>query len=353
MSDKQEQCIDDLKISVTANILELQKRGTLFGKLNAIFQKADFQSTNSTQNLIKRVEMLQLGDVIKQLTKVNDLLSKELERSIRYENKQVYLFSLAKDELTNIFNSLKVMKNISINDKPKFEVYLTDERDQEFKIIYLKSLRNRFENIEISDDDIKRSATAPNEELIKLTKQVAYSMDAYDFLAFDLKKDKLILGGDLIRTFKLQPTDVIVSQITKEIEKLNNLHLEVSNLRNCVSNFEAEKTGKDNLLSIGLMTANGGYNHSGKASTTGQDMRDDIFYQEGIKASDADSYRVKKLYDISDSEHEEKISITLGLTYREYNMIPEVKARFAILDDIQTLSGLKFAIRKVIQHNHN
>lgn len=352
MSDKQDQCIEDLKISVVANILELQKRGTLFGKLNAIFQKADFQSTNSTKNLIKRVEMLQLGDVIKQLTKLNNLLSKELERSIRYENKQVYFFDLAKDELTNVLNSLKLLKNISIKDKPKFEIYSKDETDQEFKVIYLKSSRSRLETIEIQDDDIKRAATAPNEELVKLTKQVAYAMDAYDFIAFDFKKNKLILGADLIRTFKLQETDVIISQIIREIEKANNLNLEVANLRNCVSNFEAEKTGKDNLLSISLMTANGGYNHSGKASTAGQDMRDDIFYTEGLKASDADSYRVQKLYDISDSQHEEKVIITLGLTFKEYNLA-NVKARFAILDNVQTLSGLKFAVRKVIEHNHN
>jgi len=173
-------------------------------------------------------------------------------------------------------------------------------------------------------------------------------MNAYDFIAFDLNNEHLIIGGDLNEIFPRQETEKAIEKIQIAIRKLGKLSdLKKNNLRNCVENLEKEESG--DVLDHAFITADGGYNHAGKSITSGQDVRKDNFHADGIKGKEADYYGIVKAYTL---QNEEKVIVKIKMTFRDYKKV-NVPIRFAVLDGIQTFNGLKFSIRKVIQHNHN
>lgn len=82
-------------------------------------------------------------------------------------------------------------------------------------------------------------------------------------------------------------------------------------------------------------------------------MRKDGFHQDGIKGKEADYYGIVKAYDPINGEKDEKVIITIRLTYKEYKSENDFPIRFAVFNGIRTLNGLKYAINKVLEHNHN
>lgn len=353
--------LNALRKDIIFKIKELKRRGALCGSVNAHFQQIGFDNSNTYKTLISKIDKLESGDVQKQLQSALTVVNQELLKHVEFSNKRVYFYTLNTAKLEQLFNLLKnntdlyeegekeyIDYGLYKGDKP--EKGLTIEND-DFKIIYLKSLRNRQETQRI-DDKIPRIMDDENEVIIRLTKVVQYPMNAFDFVAFDFKNESLILGADLTSIFPNAETEKAMGTTLTTLRKLCGMaEIPSKDLRNCIENFEKEKIG--DVLDHAFITADGGYNHAGKSLTKGQDVRKDGFHQDGIKGKDADYYGIVKAYDPINGEKDEKVIITIRLTYKEYKSENELPIRFAVLNGIRTLNGLKYAINKVLEHNHN
>lgn len=350
--------IDALKKDILFKIDLLKRRGTLCAEINTKFTSMGFSNSNTFKALSAKIKNLDSGDVKKQLIQVQEALDKQLADHIKFTNKRAYFYALPKAELEKIFSLLQQPNdffllgenNTSFNldeiTHDSIETSLIVE-DNDFKVVYLKNARNRRDNIRITGE-ISKIKSVENEEIIDLIKVIQYSMNAYDFIAFDLNNEHLIIGGDLNEIFPRQETEKAIEKIQIAIRKLGKLSdLKKNNLRNCVENLEKEETG--DVLDHAFITADGGYNHAGKSITSGQDVRKDNFHADGIKGKEADYYGIVKAYTL---QNEEKVIVKIKMTFRDYKKV-NVPIRFAVLDGIQTFNGLKFSIRKVIQHNHN
>lgn len=350
--------IDTLKDSILFKIDLLKRRGALCGELNTKFTNIGFDNSNTFKSLSSKIKNLESGDVKKQLDQAHQVVDKQLNDHIKFNNKRAYFYQLPIVDLNKIFTLLQQPNEFfllgetstSFNyEKLNHNLIETSlvVGDNDFKVIYLKSARNRRDNIRIQAE-IPKIDPVENEEIIDLIKVVQFSMNAYDFIAFDFKNEHLILGADLNGIFPRQETEKSIEKIQISIRKLAKLaDLKKNNLRNCVENLEKEESG--DVLDHAFITADGGYNHAGKSLTSGQDVRKDNFHSDGIKGKEADYYGIVKAYQLP---KEEKVIINIKMTFRDYQKV-DVPIRFAVLNGIQTLDGLKFSIRKVIEHNHN
>jgi hypothetical protein len=353
-----EENIEILRASTLFKVELLKRRGALCGELNTKFANIGFDNSNTFKSLSSKIKRLESGDVEKQLKLAHQVVDKQLNDHIQFTNKRVYFYSLSAVDLNKVLTLLQKPNEYFIlgetNTSFNYEELTHDSietslilGDDDFKVIYLKSARNRRENVRIQDE-IPKIKTVENEEIIDLIKVIQYSMNAYDFIALDFKNEHLILGADLNGIFPRQETEKAIDKIQIAIRKLAKLSdLQKNNLRNCVENLENEEGG--DVLDHAFITADGGYNHAGKSLTSGQDVRKDNFHSDGIKGKEADYYGIVKAYSL---QNEEKVIISIKMTFRDYKKV-NVPIRFAILDGIQTFDGLKFSIRKVIQHNHN
>ena len=350
--------IDALKANILFKIDLLKRRGALCGELNTQFANIGFDNSNTFKSLSSKIKNLESGDVKKQLKQAHQVVGKQLNDHIQFNNKRAYFYSLSQKNLDQLFKLLQqpndffvLGENKAVFNYEDLNHDLTETslvvEDSDFKVVYLKSARNRRDNIRIQDE-IPKIDPVDNEEIIDLIKVVQYSMNAYDFIAFDFRNEHLIIGADLNGIFPRQESEKAIDKIQIAIRKLGKLpDLQKNNLRNCVENLEKEDGG--DVLDHAFITADGGYNHAGKSLTSGQDVRKDNFHSDGIKGKEADYYGIVKAYSLQD---EEKVIIKIKMTFRDYKKV-NVPIRFAVLDGIKTVDGLKFSIRKVIQHNHN
>lgn len=353
--------LNDLRKDIVFKLKELKRRGALCGSINARFQQVGFDSSNTYKALIAKINNLESGDVQKQLQNASTVVNQELLKHVQFYNKRAYFYSLSKLNLEKLFNTLISDKTLFIQgekDYINYELYEGDKpevglvvENDDFKIIYLRSVRNRQETQRI-DEKIPKILDDENEKIIRLTKVVQYAMNAYDFVAFDLKNECLILGADLTSVFPNSETEKASGVTLTSLRRLSGIaEIPSKNLRNCVENFEKEDIG--DVLDHAFITADGGYNHAGKSLTKGQDVRKDGFHKDGIQGKEADYYGVVKAYTPINGEKDEKVIITIRLTYKEYKNKSSLPIRFAVLNGIRTIEGLKYSIRKVLEHNHN
>lgn len=350
--------VEDLRKDIVFKINELKRRGALCSELNISFTNTGFSNFNTFKSLVSKINKLESGDVKKQLNDAQKVVDKVLSDHIKFNNKRAYFYSVPAKYLTNIFTFLQSQNeffllgessnhlNYELLDHKNIETCFTLD-DNDFKVIYLKSIRNRKDNIRIPNE-IHLIESLEDEKIIDLIKVVQYEMNAFDFIAFDFKNESLILGADLNQIFSRQESEKAIDKIQISLRKLAKLpDLSKINLRNCVENFEKEEVG--DVLDHAFITAEGGYNHAGKTITNGQDVRKDNFHADGIKGKEADYYGIAKSYQLQNSE---KVVIRIRMTFRDYKK-SNVPIRFAVLDGIKSFEGLKFSIRKVLQHNHN
>jgi hypothetical protein len=358
----QEDDLNDLRKDIIFKLQELKRRGALCGSLNALFQQVGFDSSNTYKALIAKVNKLESGDVQKQLQATATIVNQELLKHVQFYNKRAYFYSVSRSNLETLFKSLKNDNSLFKKGKDEYVEYNLSEDESiqtslvvdtnDFKIIYLKSLRNRQETKRI-DDKIPSIVEDENEKIIRLTKVVQYPMNAYDFVAFDLKNECLILGADLTSVFPKSETEKSIGNVLTNLRKLSRsveIPSKSKDLRNCVENFEKEEIG--DVLDHAFVTADGGYNHAGKSLTKGQDVRKDGFHKDGIEGKEADYYGVVKAYTPSNGEKDEKVIISIRLTYKEFKDKSSLPIRYAIFNGVRTLNGLTYSIRKVLEHNH-
>lgn len=349
--------IDELKKLILFKIDFLKRRGALCSDLNKKFSSVGFESFNSFKTLGIRIKKLDTGDVLSQLIKAHNIVDSELIKHIKFHNKRAYFYKVSKHQLEDIYQKLNQPNDLFLLGENSNSFSYEDASDlletsfsatsEDFKLIYLKTSRHRKENIRIPKE-IHKIDVKNNEDIIDLIKVVQYSMNAYDFIAFDFKNEYLVIGADLNGVFPRQETEKAVDKIRISIRKLAKLvDLQANNLRNCVKNLEDESIG--DILDHAFITADGGYNHAGKSLTKGQDIRKDNFHADGIKGKEADYYGVMKTYTL---ENDEKPILKIRMTFRDYKKT-NVPIRYAIIDGVKTFDGLKFSIRKVIEHNHN
>lgn len=353
----QEQDLDQLRLEIVKKIENLQKREASCGELNSEFIKLGFESTNAFKHLIARVRKTDSGDVKKTLLGAKQAVDKLLLKHVAFNNKRTYFYDVSTNNLKKIYENIQKEnqffllgeshKNFNYDeiDHEKIETSLILD-DNDFKVVYLKTGRNRVETRFIADGaDLFEQEHG---KVVEVRIKVQYEMNAFDFIAFDFKNEKLIIGADLDKLFPKPETEKAIDRLQIAVRKLAGLQeLKNRNLRNCVENLELEESGI--VLNHAFMTAEGGYNHAGNSITNKQDVRKDDFHADGIKDKEADYYGIIKAYELSD---EETVVITIRMTFRDYKKL-NLPIRFAILDGVTSLNGLKFAIRKVIEHNHN
>ncbi len=356
---KQEQDFDSLRLHIVSNILELQKRDAACGAINTAFMNIGFESSNTFKALISKIAKTQLGDVAKTLNEAKKVTDELLYKNVAFNNKRVFFYGLSNDVLNRLFKALTEKNeyfdynsennkfNYEMIDHDRVETSLIIDKDEDFKIIYLRSGRNRTETRHPKN---KEHLFADDEygEVIDVIIKVQYVMNAFDFFAFDFKNNHLIIGLDLDDVFPTAETNKAQGNYIRDLTKLGHLQsTKAENLRNCVAHLEHEKEGR--VLNHSFMTADRGFNHAGNSITSNQDIRNDDFHKDGISGKDADFYGIKKLFPLN---NDEKAILTVRMTYKEYKKA-NARINSAVIDSVTSYEGLKFSIRKILQHNHN
>ncbi|GAB03228.1 hypothetical protein [Acinetobacter sp. NBRC 100985] len=318
-----------------------------------------FDSSNTFKAFISKVAKADSGDVKKTLLDVKKIVDTLIFKNVAFTNKRVFFYDIPKENLSKIFDSLQKNNeyflkgenstsfnyNLIDHDHVETSLVLSDE-DTSFKVIYLKSGRNRPDIIHPKNKEHLFGGEFG--DIIDITLKVQYVMNAFDFFAFDFKNNILVVGMDLDGIFPTAETNKSQGNYVRDLRKLANLQsLKAKNLRNCVANLEFEKIGS--VLNHSFMTADRGFNHAGNSITSNQDIRNDDFHKDGIKDKEADFYGIKKLFPL---ENDEKVVLTVRMTFRDYKL-PNASIYSALIDNVTSYNGLKYAIRKVIEHNHN
>ncbi|MCL6245834.1 hypothetical protein M5F04_14960 [Acinetobacter sp. ANC 7200] len=358
MNQEQDENLDALRLDIIFKIIELKKRGATCGDINTEFMNIGFDSSNTFKSLISKISKIESGDVKKTLLNAQKVINNFIYKSVAFNNKRTFFYDIPAENLLRLFNALQEENEFfdfkgrqqnfdyEIVNHDKVETGMILDGDDDFKVIYLKSGRNR---IETKHPKNKEHLFADEfGEVIDVIIKVQYVMNAFDFLVFDFKNNILVLGLDLDAIFPIAETNKSQGNYARDLRKLANVQsLKPKNLRNCVANLEAEKEGS--VLNHSFMTADRGFNHAGNSITTNQDIRNDEFHQDGIKGKNADFYGIKKLFPLI---NDEKMILTVRMTYREYTK-PNAAIYSAILDEITSYNGLKSAVRKIIEHNYN
>lgn len=350
---------ENIREDIISKILELQNRGSGCGDLNTGFMNIGFDSSNTFKALISKIARKNSGDVEKTLLDAKKVVDTLIYKSAAFTNKRVFFYDFSTEKLSFIFNALqqgneyflKGENNSSFNynlteyDHVETSLFLSD-KDEKFKIIYLKSGRNRPDIIHPKNKE--HLFAGEFGDIIDITLKVQYVMNAFDFFAFDFKNNILVIGMDLDDIFPTAETNKSQGNYVRDLRKLANLQsLKSKNLRNCVSNLEYEEIGS--VLNHSFMTADRGFNHAGNSITTNQDIRKDEFHKDGIKGKEADFYGIKKLFPL---DNDEKVVLTVRMTFRDYKSA-NASINSALIENVTSYAGLKYAIRKVIEHNHN
>ncbi|MRT39533.1 hypothetical protein GJV03_20450 [Acinetobacter sp. RIT698] len=351
--------LDELKKEIIYKIRELQTRGASCGELNSEFIKLGFKSTNAFKYLISKVDKLDSGNVEKTLFDIKDAVEKLLFKNVAFNDKRVHFYKVSRENLEKIYKFLQKQNEFFLlgESSKEFNYDLLENdlvietgvvlNETDFKIIYVKKLRNRFEN-KLAPEKIDSFNENDYGQVMEVKIKVKYEMNAFDFFAFDFKNEHLILGADLNKLFPKPETEKAIDGLLKITKKIiNDADLKNNDLRNCVENLEKEKEGI--VLNHAFMTAEGGYNHAGNSITSKQDVRNDEYYADGIKNKEADFYGIYKAYELP---NDERVVLIVRMTYKDHQKT-NVPIRFAVIDGATSFTGLKFALRKVIDHNHN
>lgn len=358
MNQEESKKLEALRLDIIFKIIELKKRGAVCGDINTEFMNIGFDSSNTFKSLISKISKVESGDVEKTLLDAQKVINDFIYKSVAFKNKRTFFYDIPADNLLKLLNVLREENNFfdfkgyqknfnyEIVDHDKTETSVVLDSDDEFQVLYLKSGRNR---VETKHPKNKEHLFGDEfGEVIDVIIKVQYVMNAFDFLVFDFKNNILVVGLDLDDVFPISETNKSQGNYARDLRKLANVqNLKPKNLRNCVANLEAEKEGS--VLNHSFMTADRGFNHAGNSITTNQDIRNDAFHQDGIKGKNADFYGIKKLFPLA---KDEKMILTVRMTYREYTK-PNAAIYSAILDEITSYNGLKSAVRKIIEHNHN
>ncbi len=351
--------LENIRVDIISKILELQNRGSGCADLNTGFMNIGFDSSNTFKSLTSKIAKTTSGDVEKTLIDAKKVVDTLIYKSAAFTNKRVFFYDVPAENLSIIFNALqddneyflKGENNHSFNydlvehDHIETSVLLSD-KDDSFKILYLKSGRNRPDIIHPKNKE--HLFAGEYGDIIDITLKVQYVMNAFDFFAFDFKNNTLVLGLDLDDIFPTAETNKSQGNYARDLRKLGHLQsLKPRSIRNCVFNLEHEEIGS--VLNHSFMTADRGFNHAGNSITTNQDIRKDEFHKDGIKGKEADFYGIKKLFPL---DNDEKAVLTVRMTFREYKKL-NASIYSALIENVTSYTGLKYAIRKVIEHNHN
>lgn len=351
--------LESIRKDIISKIKELQTRGSGCADLNTGFMNIGFDSSNTFKALTSKIARTESGDVEKTLLDAKKVVDALIYKSAAFTNKRVFFYDMSEEILLKLFTSLqkeneyflKGASSSSFNydliehDLVETSLVLSD-KDENFKIIYLKSGRNRPDIIHPKNKEHLFGGEFG--DIIDITLKVQYVMNAFDFFAFDFKNNILVIGMDLDDIFPSAETNKSQGNYVRDLRKLANLQsLKAKNLRNCVSNLEFEELGS--VLNHSFMTADRGFNHAGNSITTNQDIRKDEFHKDGIKGKEADFYGITKLFPL---DNEEKVVLTVRMTFRDYKL-PNPSIHSALIENATSYTGLKYAIRKVIEHNHN
>lgn len=350
---------ENIRTDIISKILELQKRGSGCADLNTGFMNIGLDSSNTFKALISKIARTNSGDVEKTLLQAKDVVDTLIYKSAAFTSKRVFFYDVPEEKLSIIYKALQGEneyflqgennKNFNYelidHDKVETSLFLGD-KDETFKIVYLKNGRNRLDVIHPKNKE--HLFADEYGDVIDVTLKVQYVMNAFDFLAFDFQNNVLGIGLDLDDIFPTVETNKSQGNYSRDLRKLASLqNFKPRNLRNCVFNLEHEEIGS--VLNHSFMTADRGFNHAGNSITTNQDIRKDDFHRDGIKGKEADFYGIKKLFSL---DNDEKVVVTIRMTFREYKKL-NASIYSALIENATSYNGLKYAIRKVIEHNHN
>lgn len=353
---------NDLREDIIFKIQLLKKRGYLCSELSPKLVSIGYDSSTKYTSIISKIRKLESGDVKKTLLLTQKLINDVLQRHAGLANKRLYFYNLSSENLKKIYSKLIDPTNLTDffivgetnqdfdytpAEHDKIETSFFKDVNDTLKVFYLKSGRNRRENIQATDK-VHLFSDEQDGEVINVIKVVQYRLNAFDFIALDFKSNILVIGTDLSKIFPREETNKIEEKLKNIVRKIGGLNiLDLNNLRNCVENLEHEEGG--DVLNHAFMTADGGFNNASNSITSRQDVRKDKYYSDGIKDKEADYYGIVKSYELSE---EETVTLTLRLTFRDYKKLG-VPIRYAIIDGVTSFSGLQFCIDKIAKHNHN
>ncbi|MBR7735978.1 hypothetical protein [Acinetobacter nosocomialis] len=353
----QNQEIENLKKDVINKLDQLNKRKFPANIIADIFRP--FQITGRGRaGLINAVKGLKKGNVINDLTQINVNITKILDKHVSFANKKIFLFKLDSENIKKIDDDLKAISlktkvfegNFDHTQATSTDAVLAKAEELDSgTIYYFKSERNYYktipENLKEGDDF---SLEYPDAVVVGISKKLRFDLNAFDFIKIDYKHDIVVLGIDLINVFDKALSNIKIEEYKKLIKRFGMLdQLNSLNLRKIIPKMEVEDPATGRVVNHDFSTEKGGYTYLGRSGKKSNNMRDDKFFQDGSKNQVLDFFGIDREYSVSENE---KPVVSLGLTEAEFRDSTNNPVHFAILDYVESYSGLQYCIDKIIMH---
>lgn len=353
----QNQEIENLKKDVINKLDQLNKRKFPANVIADIFRPFQITGRGRT-GLINAVKGLKKGNVVNDLTQVNVNLTKILDKHVSFANKKIFLFKLDSENIKKIDDYLKETSLKTNVFEGKFDhtqaintdaVLAKAEDLDSGTIYYFKSERNYYktipENLKEGDDF---SLEYPDAVVVGISKKLRFDLNAFDFIKIDYKHDVIVLGIDLINVFDRALSNIKIEEYKTLIKRFGTLdQLNSLNLRKIIPKMEVEDPATGRVVNHDFSTGKGGYTYLGRSGKKSNNMRDDKFFQDGSKNQILDFFGIDREYYVSENE---KPVVSLGLTEAEFRDSTNNPVNFAILDYVESYSGLQYCIDKIIMH---